>query len=51
MITPPKVQFIHRYRVAGILTNTDVTEDFSSWNAFSTEVTRDALTAAYILIN
>lgn len=49
-ITPAKVQFVLQYTKDNTQQSADVTEDFSGWNSFATEIDRDSLTGAYILI-
>lgn len=49
-VTPEKLQYILQYTDKGVLQNVDVTPDFANWKSFETDIVRDDLTAAYILI-
>jgi len=50
-ITPPKLQYILQYTDSnGVLQNVDVTPDFSTWDAFETDIVRDDLSGAFIQI-
>ena len=50
-VTPPRVQYILQYvDVNGIIQQSDVTDDFSSWSSFESDIVRDNLTGAYIQI-
>jgi len=50
-ITPPKIQYILQYTDSNnVLQNIDVTPDFSTWDAFETDIVRDDLSGAFIQI-